>query len=1012
MGNYFMPDLIKTYIDELDRDFRTGKATEHSHRPALKRLLESMLDGVQAINEPKHIDCGAPDYIVPRKDLPVGYIDAKDIGKDLNHKEFKVQFDRYKNSLNNLIFTDYLNFLYYRNGELVKETRIGEVKGGKIVYLKNNELEILIRNFGSAKAQKITSPDTLAKIMAAKAKLMAGIIVDILCSDPKKDDTFLEHKKAFGDVLIHDIPTKDFADVYAQTIAYGIFVANLYHTDKKSLRRTNIAELIPKINPFLRKLFNFIAGFDVDDRIRWIVDDLVDAFNTTDIESIKTAFGNDKNKQLSDLVIYFYENFLSAYDKDLRRKRGVWYTPQPVVNFIVRAVDDILKTDFELPKGLADKSKIPVKVVSKETNARDINYTTEIVHKVQILDPAAGTGTFLAETIKQIYRRLEKNRGTWQNYVEDHLIPRLNGFELLMASYAIAHINIGWLLKNETNFEPKTDQRLQIYLTNSLEKGIPPQFTNPFANFLFQEASEASRIKHDTPVMVVLGNPPYNVSSQNSGSWITGLLDDYKKGLNERNIQPLSDDYIKFIRYGHFLVEKNGEGVLAYISNSSFIDGLIHRQMRKSLLETFDKIYILDLHGNANKKETCPDGSKDENVFNIKQGVSINIFVKTGKKSQNAFATVYHCDQYGLREEKFNFLLNNSLQTVSWQQVELVDESLFFVPKNLDFMTEYKKWIGVHDLFPVKTNGVKTHDDTNLVSFLPFNRDNQLYTYRPFDIRYIKYDLKKVLRHRYGVMKHFLNGNNEGLVIARQCASDWRYVLVTENITDLNLTGTAGCFGSGFVFPLYLYPDPDKYVPGETNKPNLDKTIVDEIAHRLGLRYVEEEAARTTKESFAPIDLLDYVYAVLHSPTYREKYKEFLKIDFPRVPYPETPKLFWNLVELGRSLRRLHLMDEETLKKVEKLYENIANFPQTGTAEVKKVQDIDENNRVFINDTQYFDNVPLEAWEFYIGGYRPAQRWLKDRKGHFLSDDDISHYQKIIWILLKTIEIMEEIKAI
>jgi predicted helicase len=380
----------------------------------------------------------------------------------------------------------------------------------------------------------------------------------------------------------------------------------------------------------LRKLFQDIAGYDLDDRLVWIVEELVSIFLATDVADIMKNFG--KSTKQEDPVVHFYETFLAEYNPALRKARGVWYTPQPVVNFIVRAVDDILKTDFNLPQGLADTSKIKVKTkhTTKATadlrsKLKEVEQEQEI-HRVQILDPATGTGTFLAEVVRHIYQKFNRQQGIWSSYVNQHLIPRLNGFELLMDSYAMAHLKMDMLL-TETGYKATSDQRFRIFLTNSLEEAHPDTGTL-FSSWLSDEADQANAVKRDTPVMVIMGNPPYSVSSTNKSEWIEKLTADYKKDLNERNIQPLSDDYIKFIRFGQHFIDKNGEGILAFISNNSFIDGLIHRQMRKHLMESFDKIYVLDLHGNSKKKETALDGSVDQNVFDIMQGVSINIFVK------------------------------------------------------------------------------------------------------------------------------------------------------------------------------------------------------------------------------------------------------------------------------------------------------------------------------------------------------------------------------------------------
>ncbi len=620
---------ITQYIDNINQRFKAGYATEHTFRGSLEQLIESMVPEIKATNEPKRQSCGAPDYILTRKDIPVGFIEAKDIGdKDLEGAKKtgnKEQFDRYKASLNNLIFTDYLDFYLYRDGEFVSKIAIAEITEQGINPLPQNfaQFENLIKDFCVHIGQTIKSSKKLAEMMAGKARLLSDVIEKALTSDEEnsEDSTLKDQMNAFKDILIHDITPKGFADVYAQTIAYGMFAARLHDPSLANFSRQEAAELIPKSNPFLRKLFGYISGPDIDDRIKWIVDSLSDIFLACNVEEILKNYG--KSTKMEDPIIHFYETFLSEYDPKLRKARGVWYTPAPVVNFIVRAVDDILKTEFDLPQGLADtsKTKIKVDVQGKKTEQE--------VHKVQILDPATGTGTFLSEAIKHIHKKFEGQQGIWSNYVETHLLPRLNGFELLMASYAMAHLKLDLLL-TETGYKPTKDQRFRVYLTNSLEEHHQDTGTL-FANWLSTEANEANHIKRDAPVMVVLGNPPYSVSSTNKGEWIESLTADYKKDLNERNIQPLSDDYIKFIRFGEHLINKTGEGILVYISNNSFIDGIIHRQMRKHLLETFDKIYIFDLHGNAKKKEVCADGSADQNVFDIMQGVSINIFVK--KKS-------------------------------------------------------------------------------------------------------------------------------------------------------------------------------------------------------------------------------------------------------------------------------------------------------------------------------------------------------------------------------------------
>jgi len=1054
---------IPEYVEALNRQFKTGLSTEHSYRPLLQNLLAELLPGVEVTNEPQRIDCGAPDFILTRKAVPVGYIEAKDIGKPLDGRQFKEQFDRYRTSLRNLIITDYLEFRLFRDGEHAATLVLAEIRNGKVVARTENidSFADLIHEFGGYEGQTIKSASKLSKMMAAKARLLASIIVEALAADDLEpgshvtdaDNTLRDQLNAFQKVLIHDITPRQFADIYAQTIAYGMFAARLHDPTLEDFNRKEAAELIPKTNPFLRRLFQGIAGYDLDDRIAWVVDSLADLFKATDVKALLKDFG--KTTQQHDPIIHFYETFLAEYDPALRKSRGVWYTPEPVVNFIVRAVDDILKTEFGLRSGLANTSKTTVEL-SKPTHDKRFKdgYVKEKVevHKVQILDPAAGTGTFLAEIVKHIHKEFEGQEGIWGNYVENHLIPRLNGFEILMASYAMAHLKLDMLLA-ETGYKPLRDQRFRIYLTNSLEEHHPETGTL-FASWLSQEASEANYIKRDTPVMVVLGNPPYSGHSANKGEWIERLLDDYKQEpgggkLKERNPKWLNDDYVKFIRYGQHFVEKNGEGVLAFINNHSFLDNPTFRGMRWQLLKAFDKIYIIDLHGNAKKKETCPDGSPDKNVFDIQQGVSINLFVKTGKKKKDDLAEVLHYDLFGQRDEKYDFLWVNSLPTVLFTKLELTSPQYFFVLKDFEEKKIYDEGFAVNDLFPRNSVGVVTARDYFVVDTdraLLVNRMNSFFSmekkelmsrfnlkensswkidstkniakifneklitffaYRPFDNRHVYYDKIFIERPRFEVMGHFLSSKNIGLCWIRPMSSNYDFsIFITDSIIDQCYAGnkSAGA-GISYTAPLYLYPESDRQISiDDTNhrKPNLNQSIVDQIAKGLGLTFTLEK--EETPGTFAPIDLLDYIYAVLHSPSYRQKFQEFLKIDFPRIPYPADPQAFWKLVKLGGELRQLHLLESPQLDHTSTTY------PIAGDNQVEKVQY--EDGKVFINATQYFDGIPQSAWEFYIGGYQPAQKWLKDRKGRTLDFDDVRHYQRIIIALTETERIMGEIDTI
>jgi len=1044
---------IEQYIEKISTRLKSGISREHSYRGDLETLIRELVKGVEITNEPANVtDCGNPDYVITKGKIPIGYIEAKDIGKDLNSKGYKEQFDRYKKALDNLIITDYVWFQFFQNGELIHEIRIGEIENDTIKPLADNftKFENLIRNFCIHIGQTIKSSKKLAEMMASKARLLQDILERAITSDEEtQENTSLrEQYKTFKNILIHDLTPKAFADIYSQTLAYGMFAARLHDTTLDDFSRQEAAELIPKSNPFLRKLFGYVAGPDIDERIVRTVDNLAEVFRATNVEQLLKNFG--KSTQTNDPIIHFYETFLAEYDPKLRKARGVWYTPEPVVNFIVRAVDDILKTEFELPQGLADTSKTKIKVPiqgSKKMQEKE-------VHKVQILDPATGTGTFLAEVVKYIYsKRFKAMQGAWSGYVDEHLIPRLNGFELLMASYSMAHLKLDMLLR-DTGYKATKNQRFNIFLTNSLEEHHPDTGTL-FSNWLSTEANEANHIKRDTPVMCVIGNPPYAVSSTNKGDWIQNLLKDYKKDLNERKIN-LDDDYIKFIRYGQHYIDKNGEGILAYISNNSFIDGITHRQMRKSLLESFDKIYILDMHGNSKKKEAAPDGSIDQNVFDIMQGVSINIFVKTGNKKKTNLGNVYHSEFYGKRDNKYNLLNKNTFSSLKWTQLENNKPNYFFVKKNFEEIEKYNSGIQLSLLFKVFSTGIETKCDDITVAFdqnkitktisdfeglneeellLKYKRPNSSgwnyknakidiiknspqinkISYRPFDCRYTAYSGFSsgfMGRPRSETMNH-LTKDNLAISSTRSRRNDASCYFISNNITDKSISSS---LDNNYIFPLYQYPKANgQQIIEESNEriPNLNAELVKQLANKLGLPFTNEK--EITDSTFAPIDILDYIYAVLHSPKYRKKYKEFLKIDFPRIPYPKVQNTFWQLVKLGGELRQIHLLENP------KVEEYITGYPIDGDNTVttkisKKDWEItDKENqlgRIWINAEQYFENIPLKAWEFYIGGYQPAQKWLKDRKERTLNFDDILHYQKIIVALSETDRLMKEIDKI
>ncbi|MBW7911356.1 MAG: DNA methyltransferase [Alphaproteobacteria bacterium] len=1031
---------LAQYVQDVAKRYAAGNAREHTYRGTLQNLLEDTIPNIQATNEPARIKCGAPDYVLTRKNIPVGYIEAKDIGVDLNKTENDEQLSRYLDSLDNLILTDYLEFRFFRNKQKVEAIRIAEITGNAIRPLPENfeRLQTLLIDFATFQGQTIKSAKKLAEMMAGKAKMMRDVFRATLESE--EDSTLKEQMAAFKAILMHDLDAAQFADIYAQTITYGLFTARLHDSTLDTFSRGEALTLIPASNPFLRQLFTYVAGADLDPRVVWIVDALCEVYRATNLDEILADFGTATGQK--DPILHFYETFLGAYDKNMREIRGVWYTPEPVVQFIVRAIDDVLKDHFDLKEGIASTEKIEIEVDDQHFDGRTKSGLAKKkvqVHKVQMLDVATGTGTFLAEAVKRIYSRFKGQEGLWSRYVDDHLLPRLHGFELLMASYAMCHMKLDMLLQ-ETGYKPSASaKRFSVYLTNSLEEHHKDSHL-PFANWLSQEANEASRIKRDMPIMVAFGNPPYSGESQNKGDWIMNLMGAYKKEpggkikLQEKNSKWINDDYVKFIRLGEHYIEKNGEGVLAYITNHSYLDNPTFRGMRWHLLNTFDDIYILDLHGNTQRREITPDGQPDKNVFDIQQGVSIILAIKKQKTAKKKdLARLHHADLYGKRPAKYDALDKGTIKSIQWKKLRPQEPLYFFVAKDNDLLEIYQKGFALNELFPSNSVGIVTARDALTIherkedliktihdfSSLPVEEARKKYNlgkdardwkidlaqkelqqtnlnpdnihqiiYRPFDTRWTYFTGKSKGFHcmpRGEVMKHMLY-KNIGLITARSNKSGRPdHFFISKHISEAKAgeNSTQSC-----LMPLYRYES----LMGDIQQkvPNFDEKTYAKI--------------KKTISGLTPEGLFDYIYSVLHAPTYRQRYAEFLKSDFPRIPYPENSKTFQALAEKGAELRALHLMESPALDNF------ITTYPVDGDHTVGKP--VYKGGNVYINADQYFGNVPEIAWNFYIGGYQPAQKWLKDRKGRNLSIDDIVHYQRVIVALTETHRIMQEIDSI
>ena len=1015
-----MKNIFDNYIQSISSKFSHLETSEMGYRADFEILLKGIFESInvkRVDHDPKARQGNKPDFIVINKDVPILYIEAKDIGVSLDKVEKSKQMARYF-GYTNLVLTNYVEFRFYRNGLPYEEPiKIASynLKNRTITPLSQNyeHAAKTLLDFTQSQKEPIKSGKHLSKIMGGKAQRIRDNIRHFLASDSAQNKELIHIYKAIKKMLVHDLTIDTFSDMYAQTLVYGLFVARYYDDSPDTFSRQEARDLVPASNPFLQHFFDHIAGPNFDKRLSYIVDELCVVFQHADTKKLIEEYMGD-----ADPVIHFYEDFLKEYDPALRKKMGAYYTPLPVVKFIIRSVDYILQKEFNLPNGLADTSKLP--------NNK---------HRVQILDPALGTGTFISATIRTIYERLKKQGqiGRWPAYVHHDLLPRLHGFELMMAPYTIAHLKLSLAFK-KTGFW-KFHRRLGIYLTNSLEQSEAQQnlLSFGFAESIAEEAREADKIKSETPIMVVIGNPPYSGESSNKGEYALRLIDKYKfegdgSKLKEKNSKWLNDDYVKFIAFAEELIIKKGEGILAFINNHSFLDNPTFRGMRNHLMKTFNNIYIVNLHGNSKRKEKAMDGGKDENVFDIQQGVSINIFVKEKNKKDSSIKIA---DVYGKRDDKFRFLDNNNINTIKWQNLEPKTPSYLFIKQDISNLEEYNKGFKVNEILKLNGTGIVTKRDKLSIDFdknVLFERVNyfannpeaevrqrlklpsdvrdwkfdwalkdllstgiseekiETISYRPFDSRYIYYTGNS--RGFIGwpvtrIMQHFLAGDNVGLVTSRQCADNWKYVFVTKFLNEFNLTGSAGSYGAGSTFPLFLYS------PDGAKTPNFKKEIVDEIEKVIG--------------KVTPEDLFDYIYAVLYSPNYREKYKEFLKIDFPRVPYPNDAKTFKKLVAFGAELRSLHLLESP------KVNQFITTYPIAGSDTIEKLAY--KNGKVFINAEQYFGNVPEVAWNFYIGGYQPARKWLKDRKKRVLNNTDIEHYQKIIVALAETNRIMKEIDS-
>ncbi|MBW2035821.1 MAG: N-6 DNA methylase, partial [Deltaproteobacteria bacterium] len=1014
--------MLKSYLKKIFKIANQGDAREESYYSTLEVLLKEVAQSfgkrkIHITTLPKTTEAGNPDFRVwDGKQHIVGYIEAKAPTVDnLDPIEHSEQLKRYIHTFPNLILTNFFEFRLYRNGLPVNKTLIARpfiVHKLKTVPPVEKEPDFfsLLESFYSFSLPKVYSAKNLAIELAKRTSFLKDeIIAEELAEEEKTGKGFIiGFYEAFRQFLISGLSKEEFADLYSQTITYGLFAARM--RAKNGFNRKLAYDNIPRTIGILRDVFRFVSLEDAPAQMEWIIDDIAEVLSVADVNKLlQEYFREGKGK---DPVVHFYETFLAEYDPKTRERRGVYYTPEPVVSYIVHSLHHILKDRFSRPDGLASNS-------------------------VTVLDPASGTLTFLAEAAKLAVKEFvsKYGEGDKEGFIKEHILKNFYAFELMMATYAVGHLKMSFLLE-ELGYRLKKDDRFKLYLTSTLEMEELEQTSLPGMASLSEESRLAGKVKKEQPILVILGNPPYSGHSANKGEWIgrlthkNGIKDNgyYRvngKPLGEKNPKWLQDDYVKFIRFGQWKIDQAGEGVLGFITNHSYLDNPTFRGMRRSLMNSFDEIYLLNLHGNSLKKEKCPDGSKDENVFDIRQGTAIVLFLKTKNRNSKNSKKVFHSELWGMRKEKYDWLINNDITTTKWQEIAPKSEFYFFVPRDEILLNSYQDFPQVTWIFPLHSLGFQTHRDAFVIDLnreslkrrIRMFRDPKLpdeiireafklketrawkleqsrkrikrddnweekilrCLYRPFDVRWIFYHRDAVDRGRKEVMRHILIGENLCLLVPRQIGTlGWSHCLATTEIAESCVVSNK-TREQNYNFPLYLYPDPDKkdlfshLEESKERKPNINEKIFTALS----------ESYKTKPK---PEDIFYYIYAVFYSNTYRTKYAELLKTDFPRVPFTKDKRLFRKLGDYGKLLADLHLMQSLELDSP------VAKFQGAGDKRVEKIKYDKKQSRVYINQHQYFEGILENIWQYCIGGYQVLSKWLKDRKGNVLSFDDVKHY--------------------
>ncbi|GHH40932.1 type ISP restriction/modification enzyme [Helicobacter pylori] len=1036
--------MLKEYLEGI-KDL-TPEKNELTHRPSLYNLLDKLKNHFnkefKIEHEPERKQGSQPDFRVSYQGLNIGYIENKRAGTNLSQLLKSDQILKYLELNPNLMLTDYLNFMWVgkdENNEPLIKKEISVVSPDELSKpLKPNpqterNLIELFKSFFNYEAAPITNAKDFATHLSAPTRYLKDALITY-----QKNTQVSSIFKNFKEYLYEELSFEDFSDAFAQTLTYSLFLAKLNHPFEK-INLDNVRSSIPENFAVIREMADFLKKLDAIKEIQWLLNEILSLINHVDMDSIIKDLNDDK-----DPYLHFYETFLSAYDPKLREKKGVYYTPDSVVKFIINALDSLLKTHFkDAPLGL--KSALDNE-------------------NIKLLDFATGTGTFLLEAFRKALETRKTSDGGTSTKEDKYqnLLKQFYGFEYLIAPYAIAHLNLSQAFKEEFKKPLKENDALQIILTNTLiqpseiaaDRGLQPIFE--------KELKSAQEIKKDEKILIITGNPPYSGASSNEGlfEWevkatygiepefqtieieknvklsdkIQTLLNNIQKQKEsgskdalknlkqlcskyklqkEKNPKWLLDDYVKFMRFAQNKIKSLGHGLFGFISNNAFLDNPTFRGLRRSLLECYDELYILNLHGNARKKEKTPQGAKDENVFNIKQGVSINLFVK---KAQTTKQKIHYYDVYGQRAEKYAFLAQNDLNSIEW--LEIAPRAPFYslLPLETRLLDEYEQGFSVKEMFQISSVGIATGKDRIFIAnnteslkkqVLRYcNEFNEQYIkdihYRPFDIRKVYYDTKKLERARENTFKHMLppppptnpktpnqTRKNVALNTPRQLKNNdksWTQCFISSSINDQGLS--SGGNGAGVNYPLYQF-----------KPPNYTENFTPEFRSFIDKHY---------SHPFEPLEILGYIYALLYSPNYRKRYKDFLKADYPKILFTNNKDLFRVLSLLGIELIGLHVLNQESLnhsfEKLKAATIGESCYKEEHDCIIKKPSYNEPEQRLYINHSAYFRGVSQEIYDYRIGGYGVLDKYLKSHKNE---PCDFDHVRNIIKVIARTIEIQK-----